>query len=60
MNCKYQRRSPSIRWKKLTGGTFTVDMTSLTTTDLSEYKGKLNGHLNSEDFFATENFQLLR
>jgi hypothetical protein len=36
-------------------------MTSLTTTDLSgEYKGKLNGHLNSEDFFATENFQLLR
>jgi polyisoprenoid-binding protein YceI len=43
--------------KKLTGGTFTVDMTSLTSTDLSgEYQGKLNGHLNSADFFATEKF----
>jgi polyisoprenoid-binding protein YceI len=43
--------------KKLTGGTFTVDMTSLTSTDLSgEYQGKLNGHLKSEDFFGTEKF----
>jgi polyisoprenoid-binding protein YceI len=43
--------------KKLTGGTFTVDMTSLTSTDLSgEYQGKLNGHLNSADFFSTEKF----
>jgi polyisoprenoid-binding protein YceI len=43
--------------KKLTGGTFTVDMTSLTSTDLSgEYQGKLNGHLNSADFFGTEKF----
>lgn len=43
--------------KKLTGGTFTVDMTSLTATDLSgEYQGKLNGHLKSEDFFGTEKF----
>jgi polyisoprenoid-binding protein YceI len=44
--------------KKLVGGTFTADMTSLTSTDLSgEYLGKLNGHLNSEDFFGTEKHQ---
>jgi polyisoprenoid-binding protein YceI len=43
--------------KKLAGGTFTVDMTSLTSTDLSgEYQGKLNGHLKSEDFFSTAKF----
>ena len=42
---------------KLVGGSFTVDMTSLTSTDLSgEYLGKLNGHLKSEDFFGTEKF----
>jgi polyisoprenoid-binding protein YceI len=42
---------------KLVGGKFTVDMTSLTSTDLSgEYQGKLNGHLKSEDFFGTEKF----
>ena len=41
----------------LKGGTFTVDMTSLTSTDLTgEYLGKLNGHLKSEDFFGTEKF----
>jgi len=42
---------------KLTGGSFVVDMTSLTSTDLTgEYLGKLNGHLKSEDFFGTEKF----
>jgi polyisoprenoid-binding protein YceI len=42
---------------KLVGGTFTVDMTSLTATDLTgEYLGKLNGHLKSEDFFGTEKY----
>ncbi len=44
-----------FKGKKVTGGTFTVDMTSLTATDLTgEYQGKLNGHLKSEDFFGTE------
>ncbi len=39
---------------KLVGGEFVVDMTSITNTDLEgEYKGKLEGHLNSDDFFAT-------
>lgn len=43
--------------KALKGGTFTVDMTSLTATDLTgEYLGKLNGHLKSEDFFGTEKY----
>jgi polyisoprenoid-binding protein YceI len=42
---------------KLVGGTFTVDMTSLTATDLTgEYKDKLDGHLKAEDFFGTTKF----
>ena len=46
-----------LKGKKLAGGTFTVDMTSLTATDLQgEYQGKLNGHLKSEDFFGTEKY----
>jgi len=37
----------------LVGGNFTVDMTSLISTDLEgEYKGKLEGHLKSDDFFG--------
>ena len=41
----------------LAGGTFTVNMTSLTATDLSgEYQGKLNGHLKADDFFGTEKY----
>ncbi|WP_394975551.1 YceI family protein [uncultured Croceitalea sp.] len=39
---------------KLTGGEFVVDMTTINTTDLEgEYKGKLDGHLHSDDFFST-------
>lgn len=46
-----------FKGKKLAGGSFTVDMTSITATDLTgEYLGKLNGHLKSEDFFSTEKF----
>ena len=46
-----------FKGKKLKGGIFTVDMTSLTATDLSgEYQGKLNGHLKADDFFGTEKF----
>lgn len=40
---------------KVAGGNFTVDMTSLTSTDLTgDWKAKLDGHLKSEDFFGTE------
>ena len=37
------------------GGEFTVDMTSITVTDLTdaEYNKKLVDHLNSDDFFGT-------
>ena len=46
-----------FKGKKLTGGSFTVDMTSLTATDLTgEYQGKLNGHLKADDFFGTDKF----
>ncbi len=38
---------------KLAGGEFTVDMTSLVDNDLEgEYKGKLENHLKSDDFFG--------
>jgi len=38
---------------KLTGGEFEVNMASLVSTDLEgEYKGKLEGHLKSDDFFG--------
>lgn len=38
---------------KLTGGSFVIDMTTITVTDISDDQGKskLEGHLNSEDFF---------
>lgn len=46
-----------FKGNKLAGGNFTVDMTSLTATDISgDYKAKLDGHLKSEDFFGTEKF----
>ncbi|MFD2892703.1 YceI family protein [Flavobacterium chuncheonense] len=46
-----------FKGKKLAGGTFTVDMTSINTTDLQgEMKGKLDGHLKSDDFFGVEKF----
>lgn len=39
------------------GGRFVIDMKSITVTDLTgESKGKLEGHLNSDDFFGTSNF----
>ena len=42
---------------KLAGGSFTVDMTSLTATDLTgEWLEKLNGHLKADDFFGTDKF----
>lgn len=40
---------------KLTGGEFVVDMSTLVSNDLQgEYKGKLEGHLKSDDFFGVE------
>jgi polyisoprenoid-binding protein YceI len=46
-----------FKGKKVAGGNFTVDMTSLTATDLTgEWLGKLNGHLKADDFFGTDKF----
>lgn len=43
--------------KKLVGGNFVVDMKTINTTDLQgEWKGKLDGHLKNDDFFAVEKF----
>jgi len=42
--------------KNITGGTFTIDMTSITCTDLTDkgYNDKLIGHLKSDDFFSVD------
>lgn len=41
----------------LTGGEFVMDMTSIVNTDLEgEYKGKLEGHLKSDDFFGIASY----
>jgi polyisoprenoid-binding protein YceI len=43
---------------KISGGSFTVDMTSIEVTDLKAGQGKekLEGHLKNDDFFATEKY----
>ena len=43
---------------KLVGGNFTIDMKTITCTDLEPEKGgnKLVGHLNNEDFFDVEKY----
>lgn len=47
----------SFNGDKLTGGEFTIDMSSITNTDLSgEYKSNLEGHLKSDDFFGVQKF----
>lgn len=49
-------KSGSLKYdgSNLIGGEFVIDMTSINTTDLEgEWKGKLDNHLKSEDFFDT-------
>lgn len=48
----------TFKGKNLTGGSFVVDMNTITVTDLksNEGKEKLEGHLKSEDFFGTEKY----
>lgn len=47
----------AFKSKKLVGGNFTIDMNSITVTDLKAGQGKekLEGHLKAEDFFGTAN-----
>lgn len=43
--------------EKLVGGSFIMNMATITCTDLEgEYKGKLEGHLKSADFFGVEKY----
>jgi polyisoprenoid-binding protein YceI len=42
---------------KLTSGELVIDMTTIKNTDLEgEWAGKLEGHLNSDDFFGTATY----
>ncbi|WP_109832929.1 YceI family protein [Reichenbachiella versicolor] len=42
---------------QLIGGEFTIDMTTINTTDLEgEWKDKLDGHLKSDDFFGVDKY----
>ncbi len=47
-----------IKKGKLTGGSFVIDMSSITCEDLKdeEYNQKLVGHLKSDDFFGVEKY----
>lgn len=43
--------------QNLNSANITIDMTTIESTDMQgEYKGKLDGHLKSDDFFSTEKF----
>ena len=47
--------SLEIEKGQLTGGSFTIDMTSIACTDLEgEWKGKFEGHLKNDDFFSVD------
>ncbi|MEC3880850.1 YceI family protein [Parapedobacter sp. 10938] len=46
----------TVEENKLVGGSFIIDLTTITNHDLEgEYKGKLEGHLKSADFFDVDN-----
>lgn len=57
-NLKFQEGLLIFKGKDVTGGNFTVNMSSLNVTDLTgESKGNLEGHLKADDFFGTEKFK---
>jgi polyisoprenoid-binding protein YceI len=54
---KIKSGSLMVKEGKLQGGEFIIDMASIENTDLDgEYKGKLEGHLKSDDFFGVDKF----
>lgn len=54
---KIQKGNLSIDNGVLTGGSFTVDLNSITCTDMEgEYAGKLVGHLKSDDFLGVNSY----
>lgn len=53
---KIKSGSLTVDGGKLTGGNFVIDLNTIDNQDLEgEYKGKLEGHLKSEDFFDVAN-----
>ena len=56
-NVKVKNGTIQLTSGTLTGGSFEIDMTSITDTDLEgEWAGKLVGHLKSEDFFGVDKY----
>jgi polyisoprenoid-binding protein YceI len=54
-NVAFKAGSLNVENGKITGGSFVIDMTSITNNDLEGKKNtKLVGHLKSDDFFAVE------
>lgn len=57
-NIKLKEGNFTIKDDKIASGTFVIDMTTITNTDLEseEYNAKLIGHLKSDDFFGVEKY----
>lgn len=55
---KISNGSLTLKDEKITAGTFEMDMSSITNTDLTDkgYNEKLVGHLKSDDFFSTTKY----
>lgn len=55
-NLALQSGQMLVNGNKIVGGTFVIDMNSITCSDIkdAEYNGKLVGHLKSDDFFSVE------
>jgi len=54
-NLKFKKANLDLQDGIITGGSFTVDMNSLSVEDLSGVsKTRLEGHLRSDDFFSVE------
>ncbi|POY34820.1 lipid-binding protein [Solitalea longa] len=57
-NIKFANGNIQFDGKSVTGGSFVVDMNSITCTDITnaDYNAKLVGHLKADDFFGTDKF----
>ncbi len=56
-NVKVKNGTLTVTDGKLTGGSFEVDMASITCTDMQgEYADKLVGHIKSDDFFGVSKY----
>jgi polyisoprenoid-binding protein YceI len=55
-NVKLSKGALNLNGNKLTGGSFMIDMTTITDVDITneDFNKKLTGHLKSEDFFSVD------